>query len=394
MLRTFFATSAKGLEEVLVRELAALGAREVKPTRAGASFRGDLATAYAVCLGSRVASRVLLPLKTFPAPNPEKLYGGCKSIRWSDHLSARTTLAVDFASTQSAITHTHFGALKVKDAIVDQLRSTQGERPSVDTQDPDVRINVYVRKDEATVSIDLSGQSLHRRGYRDESVPAPLKENLAAALLLMAHWDERSAEGAAFIDPMCGSGTLVVEAALMAGGVAPGLLRERFGFERWLGHDPKLWEKVRAEADAKAGAAHADRLPRIVGYDRDPRAIRAAWIHAERAGVKDWVHFERRDFSALEPVESRAAENAVKGLVVMNPPYGERLGETEELKPLYASIGDVLKKRFPGWEGYVLTSNPDLARTIRLDPAEVVGAIPSRRRMPEAALRIRLGANA
>jgi 23S rRNA (guanine2445-N2)-methyltransferase / 23S rRNA (guanine2069-N7)-methyltransferase len=357
----FFATAAKGMEEVLVQEVLSLGATEAKPTRAGVSFRGTLKLAYRVCLHSRVASRVLLPLKTFAAPTPEKLYGGVKSVRWSDHLSPRNTLAVDFSSSRSAITHTQFGALKVKDAIVDQFRSVQGTRPSVDTAEPDVRINVYVHDDQATVSIDLSGQSLHRRGYRDESVPAPLKENLAAAMLLLARWPERAEAGAAFLDPMCGSGTLPIEAGLIAARVAPGLFRQRFGFERWGGHQDALWKELRAEAESQV-IRDPKKIPKIIGTDRDVRAVRAALSHVERAGLRGMVHIERRDFGeTVRPDE--------QGILMINPPYGERLGEIEELKPLYAEIGHVMKQRFAGWEGYVLTSEPDLAKAVRLSPA-------------------------
>ncbi|HAR43316.1 MAG TPA: 23S rRNA (guanine(2445)-N(2))/(guanine(2069)-N(7))-methyltransferase, partial [Bdellovibrionales bacterium] len=196
----FFATTAKGIEPLLSAELAQMGATQVEPARAGAKFRGSLATAYRACLWSRTANRVLLPVKSFPAPNPEKLYGGVKSIRWSDHISSKGTLAVDFASNESQITHTHFGALKVKDAIVDQLRSTEGERPSIDTTIPDVRVNAYLHKDIATVNIDLSGESLHRRGYRQQGVFAPLKENLAAAILAITGWKDPSEE-TCFLDP-------------------------------------------------------------------------------------------------------------------------------------------------------------------------------------------------
>ena len=362
----YFATAAKGLEELLLAELKALGATSASATRAGVSFEGDLALAYKACLCSRVASRVLLPLKKFPAPTPEKLYGGVKSIKWSDHITPLQTLAVDFTSSQSQITHTHFGALKVKDAIVDQMMSVKGSRPSVDVRNPDLRVSVYVHKDEATVSIDLSGQSLHRRGYRDESVPAPIKENLAAAVLLMAGWPERAAEGGALLDPMCGSGTLPIEAGMIATRTAPGLMRKSFGFERWLGHDARIWKQVRAEAEAQI-IRDPKKIPRIAGFDRDARAVRAAIGHVEAAGLRGLVHIERRDFEQTEPLESFAPEGSPRGILVMNPPYGERLGEIEELKPLYASIGDVMKRRFQGWEGYVLTSSPDLAKAIRLE---------------------------
>lgn len=356
----FFATTAKGMEPLLARELARLGAQDVQAGRAGASFLGTLETAYRACLWSRIANRILLPLKTFSAPTPEKLYGGVKSIRWSDHLTPQETLAVDFSSSQSQITHTHFGALKVKDAIVDQLRSTQGERPSVDPIRPDLRINVYVLKDEATLSLDLSGDSLHRRGYREEGAFAPLKENLAAALLMTAGWGEGEPPlfPPAFLDPMCGSGTLPIEAAMIAANMAPGLHRKYYGFSGWLGHVPKLWERLLKEA-REAVITDRKRLPKIVGYDGDFRVVRIALENVERAGVRGLVHIEKRDFSHCEPI-------AESGLIMLNPPYGERLGEVEELKPLYKEIGDAFKQRFRGWKGFVFTGSPDLSKTVGL----------------------------
>jgi 23S rRNA (guanine2445-N2)-methyltransferase / 23S rRNA (guanine2069-N7)-methyltransferase len=246
------------LETLLEGEIRALGGTDVKRVRAGVGFKGDLALAYRVCLWSRVANRVLLPLKSFPAPTPEKLYGGVKGIRWADHLGPENTMAVDFSSSRSQITHTQFGALKVKDAIVDQIRSNTGERPSINVETPDVRINVYLLDDVATVGIDLSGTSLHQRGYRDEGTPAPLKENLAAALLLFAGWPEKAQslenlrEPYCFVDAMCGSGTLPIEAALIATDTAPGLLRQHFGFLRWKGHDAAVWAALLEEAQGRS----------------------------------------------------------------------------------------------------------------------------------------------
>lgn len=359
----FFATTAREMEPLLARELESIGARDIEATRAGAAFSGTLETAYRACLWSRVANRVLLPLKSFPAPTPEKLYGGVKSIRWSDHLTPRNTLAVDFSSSHSKITHTHFGALKVKDAIVDQLRSVQGARPSVDPIRPDLRINVYLLKDEATVSLDLSGDSLHRRGYREEGTFAPLKENLAAAILLHAGWPGRGVEVPlpSFIDPMCGSGTLPIEAGLLATRTAPGLFRSYFGFTGWIQHDPAVWRRLIEEARALR-IEEPGRVPRIIGYDQDFRAVRVALANVERAGLRGKVHIERRELSLCEPVSER-------GLIVANPPYGERMGSEEKLRSLYSQLGDTFKRRFSGWEGYVFTGNPALAGMIGLRPS-------------------------
>jgi 23S rRNA (guanine2445-N2)-methyltransferase / 23S rRNA (guanine2069-N7)-methyltransferase len=361
---SFFATTAKGMEPLLQQELQALGATSGQTVRAGVHFKGTMEVAYRALLWSRIANRILLPLKTFNAADEAKLYGGVKSIKWSDHFTNAETFSIDFVSSNSQITHTHFGALKSKDAICDQFRSNTGERPSVDSVNPDIRINIYVSNDEATVSIDLSGQSLHRRGYREEGVEAPLKENLAAAVLMSAGWGEAVKNGRqtgkmpAFMDPMCGSGTLPIEAAMMALDIAPGLKRGRYGFMGWQGHVPALWNRLVTEAKARE-ITDRKLLPRIVGYDCDPRAVRVAISNLERAGLTGKVHIEKRELSQLEPVQDN-------GILAINPPYGERLGEEEELKPLYKELGDLFKKRFAGWQGFVLTSNPELAHSIGL----------------------------
>ena len=357
----FFSTTTKGTEPLLVAELTKLGATEIEETRAGASFQGTLETAYRVCLWSRIANRVLLPLKSFAAPTPEKLYGGVKSIRWSDHLNPSNTLAVDFSTSYSKITHSHFGALKVKDAIVDQLRSTQGARPSIDPVRPDVRVNVYLNNDEANVSLDLSGDSLHKRGYREEGAFAPLKENLAAAILMFAGWGEETSQTQApqaLLDPMCGSGTLPIEAALMSLRIAPGLQRQYYGFLGWKGHSPETWKRLHEEAQDQI-VRDKKSLPKIVGYDQDFRAVRVALNNLERAGVRGKIHIEKKELAACD----RIAES---GLIVVNPPYGERLGDTESLKPLYKLLGDTFKQKFKGWSGYIFTGNAELAKQVGL----------------------------
>ena len=345
----FFATCAKALEPLVAGELRALGAADVAETRAGVAFSGTLETAYRACLWSRVASRVLLPLATFDAPDDEALYRGVRALDWRAHLGPDDTLAVDATA----------GALKTKDAIVDRLRDETGRRPSVDTHTPDLRVNVYLHAGSATVSIDLSGDSLHRRGYRAHGVEAPLKETLAAALLYLADWPARAAAGEPFVDPMCGSGTLPIEAALVAADLAPGLGRARFGFTRWRGHDAALWRRLVDEA-------HARRRPiasPLFGWDHDARAIKVARDNARRAGVADAITFAARPFAdAAAPVETA-------GVLVMNPPYGERLGEAAALMPLYEQIGNVLRHRFTGWHAFVLTANPDLQKRIGLRAA-------------------------
>ena len=244
----FFATAALGLEPLLATELETLGATEIKQERAGVRFSGDLGTAYRACLWSRLASRILLPLVSFEALDPDQLYTEVLKIDWSEHLSVNNTLAVDCTLINSKINHTRYGALRVKDAVVDQFRSRSGERPSVSVEQPDLRLNLHIYKDQATLSIDLSGDSLHRRGYRIDGVHAPLKENLAAAILLRAGWPAICEAGGGLADPLCGSGTLPVEAGLIATDTAPGLLRRYFGFLAWKQHDEELWDELLKEA--------------------------------------------------------------------------------------------------------------------------------------------------
>ncbi|MBU1902727.1 MAG: bifunctional 23S rRNA (guanine(2069)-N(7))-methyltransferase RlmK/23S rRNA (guanine(2445)-N(2))-methyltransferase RlmL [Proteobacteria bacterium] len=359
---TFFAVAPKGVESLLVNELEGLGAGQVKQSRSGVFFSGDLETGYRACLWLRTANRVLLPMARFRAENPEELYRGVQNIRWSDHLEPDGTLAVDFKCFRSGISHTHYGAMKVKDAIVDQFREQFGVRPSVDLSRPDIRIDVYLLRDEATVSLDLSGESLHKRGYRTEPGIAPLKENLAAAILMRAGWPEIAKRGGGLIDPMAGSGTLPIEAALMAADAAPSLLRDYFGFLHWKGHQPEIWERLVHEAEAKRSVG-LKKLPPIVGYDADAKAVKNALVSLERIGLRGFIHFEKRELAACVP---HAKMKGVPGLVVLNPPYGERLGEIRELRPLYANLGRRLKAHFQGWRASLFTGNADLGKGMGL----------------------------
>ncbi len=358
-MHSFFATCPKGIEPLLADELRALGGEDVRETRAGVAFAGNLATAYRACLWSRLANRILLPLKNFPASSPESLYEGVQSISWKDHLEPEGTLAIDFTHSQSAITHSHYGALKVKDAIVDQLRAEFNVRPSIDTAQPDVRVNVYLHRDQATVSIDLSGESLHRRGYRAQTVEAPLKENLAAAILIRANWPAIAKQNGSLVDLMCGSGTLLIEAALIAGDAAPGMARQYFGFLNWKQHDDTVWAEVFDDAQRRCEIG-LQKLPPIIGYDRDPRAVQSARDNIRRAGLGNLMTVEQRELSACVPEETSP------GLVIANPPYGERLGETSELPALYAELGKQFKNCFPGWHGAVFTGNPELGKSMGL----------------------------
>ena len=359
---TFFAVAPKGVENLLVNELKSLGAGEVKQSRSGAYFQGDLEMGYRACLWLRTANRVLLPIASFGAETPEDLYQGVQNIRWTEHLNPNGSLAVDFKSSRSKINHTQYGALKVKDAIVDQFRDQFGKRPSVNRSRPDIRIDVYLLGDEATISLDLSGESLHKRGYRTEPGEAPLKENLAAAILMRSNWPEIARRGGGLIDPMTGSGTLPIEAALMAADFAPSLLRDYFGFLNWKGHRPEIWKRLLEEAEERK-LAGLKKLPPIVGYDADSKGVKNAVVNLERVGLRGFIHFERREFAACVP---HPKMKDVPGLVVLNPPYGERLGELRELRPLYANIGRRLKEHFQGWRASLFTGNVDLGKGMGL----------------------------
>lgn len=352
---TLFATAPKGVEPILEAELLALGIGDVHQHKGGVSFSGDLASAYRACLWSRTASRVLMILDELPADDANSLYEAVTQLAWEDHLSPGGTLAVDFVGSSSAFSHSRYGAQRVKDAIVDRFRERLGRRPSVDLAQPDLRINVHLARDRAQIAIDLSGEALHRRGYRADTVVAPLKENLAAALLLKSGWDKIAREGGGLMDPMCGSGSFLIEASLIATDTAPGLMRKRWGFDGWLGTDSALWDHCLAEAIARADKGR-EKLPVIVGSDNDPRAVRAARTNAVEAGFGGRMLIERKDLADMERPESPT------GLVMVNPPYGERIGDLETLSRTYETLGDRLKAEFSGWHAGVFTGNPDLGK--------------------------------
>ena len=354
----FFASCPPGVADLTAAELRACGATHTRELKLGVLFEGSLEAAYRACLWSRTASRILMPLGNFPAATPEALYEGVAAIDWTQHVAPNGSLAIEFGGSSAGIKHTHFGALKTKDAIVDQLRERTGQRPSVELERPDIRLDVRLDRDRATLSLDLSGESLHRRAYRARGVAAPLKENLAAAVLLRSGWPAIAESGGELTDPMCGSGTLVIEAAMMALDIAPGLLRSYFGFVGWRGHDRELWERVVSEARARREATATRRLV-LRGYDSDAAAIRAATENSERAKLRGFAHFERRE---LDQLVNQSA--AATGLVATNPPYGERIGDQERLQALYGMLGQKLREHFQGWKAAVLTGNPPLAKAI------------------------------
>ncbi|MDF3066111.1 MAG: rRNA (guanine-N-2-) -methyltransferase rlmL [Polyangiaceae bacterium] len=328
----FFATAAKGTEPLLRDELHELGLRRVRADRGGVHFGAELSDAYRACLWSRIALRVLEPLVEFACPHEDALYEGVKGVDWTRVLDARRTLAVRAACRSSRLTHTQYIAQRTKDAVVDQLRERLGARPSVDRQDPDVQLFVHLVKDRATIYLDHSGDSLHAHGFRAAQGAAPIKETLASALVRYSGWDRESP----LVDPMCGSGTLLLEAGLWAARRAPGLARSDFGFERWADFDDQARATITRLREEARDAAKPLSLS-LIGSDTDAGALEAARANAEQAGLR--VNLR------LAPVTS-AAPSADGGGLVVNPPYGERLRRDENLG---ADLAKVLQ-RFEAYE--------------------------------------------
>ena len=353
-----FLTCPKGLEGLLAEEATGLGLEEMREQTSAIRGVADLQTAYRLCLWSRLANRVLLVLARFPMKDAEDLYHGVLNVDWHDHLLPTGSLAVEFSGQGSGIDNTHFGALKVKDAIVDKLRAANGDRPSVDKLNPDMRVHLRLDRGEAVLSLDLSGHSLHQRGYRLQQGAAPLKENLAAAVLIRAGWPRIAAAGGALADPMCGVGTFLVEAAMIAADIAPNLKRERWGFSAWLGHVPALWQRLHAEAEERAAAGLAKPPLWIRGYEADPRLIQPGRNNVERAGLSNWIKIYQGELATFEP---RPDQNQT-GLVICNPPYGERLGDEASLLYLYQNLGERLRQACMNWEAAVFTGAPDLGK--------------------------------
>lgn len=357
----FFVTTPRNMEPMLAQELEEMGFSpdSMRLTGSGVEVRTSIERAYQICLWSRLANSVLYKLHTFDAPTPEALYEGCRQIKWWEILDADQSFVVSCTLQRAQIEHSHYAALKVKDAIVDQFRDRTGRRPSVDRDDPDLYIHVHVSREQGTVYLDLSGESLHKRSYRVESVPAPLKENVAAAALIKAGWPEIAKQGGALMDPMCGSGTFLIEGAFMAADIAPGLGRARFGFERWRDHKAQAWAELieQAQARKEAGLELLMELT-LLASDKDARAVRAARENVMAAGLED-VMLLRRSLDDIKPPEDF-------GLLITNPPYGERLGEREEAERLHVRLGELLVERFMGWKASVITADDALGKKICL----------------------------
>ena len=353
MMKKFpmIAKTSFGFEDILIEELKTYDASDIRKATRAVFFSGTLETMYTINLNSRISLRILKPIRTFPAANEQQLYDEVKKIDWSEFLSADDTLAVDAVTVKSNLTHSLYISLKTKDAIVDQFRDKTGKRPNVDLRFPKVRINVHLSDNIASVALDSSGDSLHKRGYRVQQGEAPLNETLAAGMVLLSGWDRNSP----LSDIMCGSGTILIEAAMIARNIAPGSFRNEFGFERWIDFDAPLWESVKQKAKS---IEKAELDFQITGIDRSHQVISHARENANAAGVANEITFHEMPFEHYTPTETAQT-------IVTNPPYGGRLTDTD-LFDLYKNIGDQLKKKYQGSVAWVLTANRDAAKYIGL----------------------------
>lgn len=352
---SLFASCPKGLEYLLEDELKSLGLNVSRVSPQGVYGLADLTTIYHLCLWTRLANRIQLILFSGEAHNEQVLYQLANQFPWQTVFTADKSLAIEFHGSSTHIRNSMFGAQVIKDGIVDHFRQFKGIRPSIDRGKPDIRLHAYLKNDLITVSLDLTGYSLHQRGYRTQSGEAPLKENIAAAMLLRAKWPQFATAGYTLHDPFCGAGTLVIEAALMAGHIAPGLLRHDQALVHWVQHQPSLWEKIRAQALQQVKPIQV----KLKGTDNNPNLINLARANAERAGVLPLVEFDSLSVRDCRP-------EVDKGLIIANPPYGERLGDATQLVPLYHELGTILHDYYQGWYAAILTSNTILAKAIGL----------------------------
>lgn len=346
----FTAKTMAGLEEVLAEELLKTGATNIKKGIRSVSFSGGPETMYKANYQCRTALRILMPVKTFTITKQQELYDKVFELAWEEIFDVDQTFAIDGFVHESVFTHSKFVAQRAKDAIADRFRNKLKRRPSVDPKEPDIRINIHISKNLVTVSLDSSGSSLHKRGYREQTGLAPLNEVLAAGMLLLSGWDAKSD----FYDPMCGSGTLLIEAAMFAHNIPPGYYRRQFSFQNWKDYDPSLWEKVKVEADGKI------KRPEISFYGSDISAkmVEIAIENAKNADLNQDMSIKRRDFFKLEPL----SEN---GILMTNPPYDERM-EEEDIIAFYRVIGDTLKNNFQGFTAWILSGNLEAIKKVGL----------------------------
>jgi 23S rRNA (guanine2445-N2)-methyltransferase / 23S rRNA (guanine2069-N7)-methyltransferase len=360
---TLFAVCPGGLEPALKEELENFQLVTTAEFPGGIEFQGNLETAYRTCLSLRTASRLLLRLSEFNSiRSPEDFYQCIRSMDWAKVFIPTSTFAVYFTESNSQNKRPEnapqFMALKAKDAIADSFRESLGQRPDVSRDDPDITIRIHLHHQNVKVYLDFSGPSLHERGYRKRTGEAPLKENLAAGLLHLSGWAKNPV--LPVYDPFCGSGTLLIEAALIASKTAPGLFRTHYGFLAWRGHQRSTYDRVRDQLEEIRIKDFSD-LPKIFGSDVDPSVLDIAFENIERAGFSSWIHLESKDFS-----ETKA--NQPKGLILMNPPYGVRIGSEENLHGLYQMIGSTLKHRFSGWSAGIISSQLSFFHAVSLKP--------------------------
>ena len=357
-MKQLFATTARGFEELLKSELTELGAQDAKVAQGGVHYWADDETLYRTLLWSRLSSRILLPIVQAKVFSDLDLYSAVVGVNWLDYFDEKVHFFVDFNGTNQEIRHTQFGAMRVKDGIVDYFERHGRARPNVDKEQPDIRIHAYLNRDEVVLSLDLSGDALHMRGYREDTGKAPLRETLAAAIVLRSGWQK----GTPLVDPMCGSGTLLIEAAQMEAQIAPQLYRLHWGFDFWQGHNQAAWEKVKEEALALAEAEkQRENPPHFYGFDLDHRVLQKAKQNAKNAGVAHLMQWQQGDVAAIKNPSPDVA-----GTVICNPPYGERLGTTPALIALYSVFGQRLKQQFAGWNASIFSGEPSLLDCLRL----------------------------
>lgn len=355
---SLFARTATGLEELLKQELQSLGAAACQIVPGGVLFQGDLDLLYRSLLWSRIASRILLKLTSCSVREECQLYQGALAVDWPSLWTAEATFAVRFIGTSPIIRHSHYGALRIKDAIVDRFQQQALPRPRVAKQDPDLLIEGYLQRDQLILSLDLSGHSLHQRGYRQAAGEAPLKENVAAAMVRRSGWQP----GEPLIDPMCGAGTLLIEAALLAADIAPGLQRQRWGFNAWSQHQPAHWQRLQQQAHQRASTGVAGYPGLLIGYDKKAAVLQQAELNAQHAGVASLITFAVADVCQL----TNPCPQAGSGLLLTNPPYGERLSCPPALLALYSTLSQNLKQQFAGWRLSLLSQHPDLFHALHL----------------------------
>ncbi len=350
----FFATCPRGLEGVLGEELAALGAQQAAAVDGGVAFRGPFALCYRVNLESRIASRVLWRVGQCRYRDEKDIYAAARKLRWAQWFGPKQTLRVDTAAIKSPLKSIDFATLRVKDAVCDVLRETEGNRPDIDTRNPDVRIQLFLSRDEAVFYLDTSGEALFKRGWRAATGDAPLRENLAAGILKLAGWTPEQP----LLDPMCGSGTFLIEAALMAMGRAPGLHRS-FGFEKLRNFDAAAWTALKAAAEKNTKISIKSS---IYGYDRSGDAIALARRNVAALGLEAQIELKQCSFEDSKPPRP-------SGILITNPPYGVRLEELDDLAAWYPRLGDILKQRYAGWTAYIFTADLRIAKLMRLQPS-------------------------